>query len=88
LGSGNVSALNSNSALQNLLVMATSRAGNLSYADMLIKGVSSSQANELLYNVINYIREIASTDNNVVRSQFAQLFGVSISDMAALGKIQ
>lgn len=82
LGSGNVEALSSDSALQNLMVMASNKAG-LSYSDMLIRGMSSQDANKLMYGVIEYVKEIASSSNNVVKSQLAELFGVTIVDMQA-----
>lgn len=82
LGSGNVEALSSDSALQNLMVMASNKAG-LSYSDMLIRGMSSQDANKLMYGVVEYVKEIASSSNNVVKSQLAELFGVTIVDMQA-----
>lgn len=83
LGSGDISALSSNESLQNLLVMAASR-GGLDYASMLTQGASAQQINALLSNVVKYIQEIGSTQNLAVRSQYAQLFGMTISDMTAL----
>lgn len=83
LGSGDISALSSNEALQNLLVMAASR-GGLDYASMLTQGASAQQVNALLSNVVKYIQEIGSTQNLAVRSQYAQMFGMTISDMTAL----
>lgn len=83
LGSGDISALSSNESLQNLLVMAASR-GGLDYASMLTQGASAQQVNALLSNVVKYIQEIGSTQNLAVRSQYAQLFGMTISDMTAL----
>ena len=43
--------------------MASSRSGSLNYADMLSKGMNASQTNTLLQSVVEYIQEIASTDN-------------------------
>lgn len=83
LGSGDISALSSNESLQNLLVMAASR-GGLDYASMLTQGASAQQVNALLSNVVKYIQEIGSTQNLAVRSQYAQMFGMTISDMTAL----
>ena len=81
LGSGNITALN-NSTMQSLLVMAASRAG-LSYADLLSRGLNESTTNVLLQSLIQYMQEIGSSSSNVVRSQFAEAFGVSISDLTA-----
>ena len=83
LGSGNISALNS-SAMQNLLVMAASRNPNIDIASLLSGGVSATQANQLLGSVVGYLQEIGSTaSNNVVLSEMANIFGVSVSDLVA-----
>lgn len=81
LGSGNISALNG-SSMQSLLVMAASRAG-LSYADLLSSGLNEDTTNALLKSLIQYMQEIGSSSSNVVKSQFAEAFGVSISDLTA-----
>ena len=81
LGSGNVSALNSNQALQNLLVMSASRAG-LSYADLLTKGLDESNTNKLMQSMVEYLQQIANS-NKVVQSQYAAVFGMSMSDISA-----
>ena len=81
LGSGNVEALGG-SNLQNLLVMAASRSG-LNYADLLGGGLSAQTADVLMRSLVEYMMEIGSSSNNVVRSQFAQTFGLSYSDLRA-----
>ncbi len=81
LGSGNVSAL-SNSEYQNLLVMAASRSG-LNYSDLLINGLDSATTNTLLASMTAYLKDIASGTNQVVKSELAQVFGVSVSDLTA-----
>ena len=83
LGSGNISGLESMEGMRNLLIMASSRSSNLNYADMLAQGLDSSQTNELLKSVVQYMQEIASTNNKVVQSQYANLFGITLSDMTA-----
>jgi len=82
LGTGNVEALSGNAALQNLLVMSANRAG-LNYGNVLTGGLSSTDTNKLLKSLIEYVQEISSGNNNVVKSAYADLFGVSIADMAA-----
>lgn len=82
LGTGDVESLASNSSLQNLFVMAANRK-NLNYSDMLSSGVNAQQVNTLLEGIVEYIQEIASNSNNVVKKQFAQLFGMTMSDMVA-----
>lgn len=82
LGTGDIESLASNSSLQNLFVMAANRK-NLNYSDMLSNGVNAQQVNTLLEGIVEYIQEIASNSNNVVKKQFAQLFGMTMSDMVA-----
>lgn len=86
LGTGNVEALSSNSALQNLLVMSANRAG-LNYGTLLTNGLNSSETNTLLKSLIQYVQEISNSNNNVVKSAYANLFGVKISDMAAFNNL-
>ena len=83
LASGNVQGLSSNTQLQNLLVMGANRAG-LNYASMLASGVSSADLNKLLAGVVSYAQGLAGTENLVVKNQYAQLFGLTMSDMTAL----
>lgn len=86
LGSGNISALSGNTAMQNLLVMAASR-GGLSYADLLTGGLSGSSVNKLMEGLVTYMGEVASGGNNVVKSQLANIFGMSISDLKAIANL-
>lgn len=83
LGSGDIGALSSNTALQNLLVMGASRAG-LDYSKILTTGLSPAAANQLLSSIVRYVQEINRSNNIVVKSQYAQLFGMTISDMTSL----
>lgn len=87
LGTGNISALSGNESLQNLLVMAMSRSGNLNYGDILTGGLNASQANELLYNVVGYLQTLAGTDNNVLKSAYANIFGFNIADLRAVSNL-
>lgn len=86
LGTGDVDWLTSNTAMQNLLVMASNRAG-LNYSEMLVNSVSSMDTNLLLGAMIEYIKEVTSDVNNVVKSQYAELFGLTISDIKAFQNI-
>lgn len=83
LGTGNIEALNGNASLQRLLVMASNNAG-LPYSDLLTGGLNASSANKLLGSLVNYVQQISTGNNNVVKSQFANLFGVTLSDMSAI----
>lgn len=82
LGSGDVSGLASNSQMQNLIVMAASRVG-LSYADMLTEGLDADTTNKLLASMVDYLQEIAESDNKVIKSQYSQIFGLTPSDLVA-----
>ena len=82
LGSGDVSGLAGNSQMQNLIVMAASRAG-LSYADMLTGGLTAQDTNTLLQSMVGYLQEIAQSDNKVIKSQFSQVYGLTASDLIA-----
>lgn len=81
LGSGNIEAL-SGTNLQNLLVMASNRA-NASFGDILTSGLSASTADSLMRAIVEYMAEIGSSESNVVRSSFAQTFGLNVSDLTA-----
>lgn len=83
LGTGDIASLSANTQLQNLLVMAAQRAG-IDYAGILTGGLTPETANKLLRSVAQYGQKIASTSNQVVKSQYANLFGLTISDMTAL----
>lgn len=83
LGSGDISALSSSEQLQNLLVMAAQKSG-LNYASMLTGGMSAEDVNKLLRGVVGFGQQIASTSNQVVKSQYAQMFGMTITDLTAL----
>ena len=83
LGSGNISALSSDEDMQNLMVMSMSRAG-LSYSDFLINGLDESNTNKLLKSMVEYLAEISESTNQVVKSEYANIFGVTVSDLAAV----
>lgn len=82
LGSGNIAALTNDTAMQNLLAISAARA-NLDYAKILTEGLDIDTTNRLLQSVVEYLQEISNTTNNVVRSSYANIFGLSISDLQA-----
>lgn len=80
LGTGNVTQLNNSPALQTLFAMSAVRAGK-SYSDILSGGLTADTTNDLLKAMIEYLAEIAaSQDNQVTKSAYAELFGMSIAD--------
>lgn len=82
IGSGDISNLGS-SGIQNLLVMAASKA-NLSYADLLTKGLDAVDTNKLLYFMTDYMKTLGASSNNVVKSALASTFGVTVSDLVSV----
>ena len=85
LASGDIAGL-SGSNMQNLLVMAASRAG-LDYGSML-QGTTTKQVNTLLGSLVSYMQEIGTNTSNVVKNQFAKTFGLSMSDIRAAGNLK
>lgn len=85
LGSGNISALAGNS-YGNLMALAASRAG-LSYGELFTGGLTADKTNKLMEAVVNYLAGIAS-DNRVVQSQYAAMFGVATSDIQAAKNLE
>ena len=81
LGSGDIGALSSNQSLQNLL--AISSAG--SFGGLLTGGLTSKNTNQLLYNLVTYLGGIQG--NNVVKTQLAQIFGMSRADIEAIANL-
>lgn len=82
LGSGNIDSL-SNSSMQNLLIMGAN-AANLSYADLLSEGLSASDTNALMQGILTYLNQLSyESSSNVVQSQLANIFGVTVSDLLA-----
>ena len=86
LGSGNYSALLGNEGLRNLFGMAASRAGT-DIGSLLTGGLNAQSASALLSNIIGIGQGIATSGNNVTRSAFANLFGLSVSDIISLTNI-
>ena len=86
LGSGNVSGLAGNEVMQNLLVMSAARAG-LDYAT-LFNNLDAEKTNTLLESMVDYLQEIADSDNKIVKSQYAQIFGMTVSDLKAAKNLQ
>ena len=62
LGSGNITGLQGNAGMQNLVVMATSKAG-LDYATLLADGLDASNTNKLMNAMVAYLQEIAENEN-------------------------
>ena len=89
LGSGDIEALQSSEGMQNLIVMAASNAG-LDYSSLLTNGLDAASTNTLMQAIVNYLQDIATTskDNKVVMSQYAETFGVTVSDLKSAMNLQ
>lgn len=85
LGSGNISAMSSNNGMQKLALLAMDQAGQ-DYASILQNGLSADSVNTLLASMVQYLKDIATStnNNNVLESAYANLFGISMTDMYAL----
>lgn len=86
LGSGNVQALAGNTQLQSLLAMSASKAG-LSYSEMLVEGIDDSQVNTLLKSMVEYLKEIATDNNAVVKAAYGDVFNFSQADLRAVSNL-
>ena len=78
---------NLDSSSQTLLALAAQRSGT-SYASYLTTGVTGDSVNTLLQSMVEYLQSIANnTDSNVVKKQFANLFGLTMSDWTAISNL-
>jgi hypothetical protein len=87
LSTGNVSALAGDTPLQTLFAMSASKAG-LDYADLLTQGLNASEANSLLKSMVSYLKSINETSQNqVIRSAYSNIFGLNVSDLRAISNL-
>ena len=84
LGTGQIDQIDE--SMQNLLVLAANRVGK-DYGQMLLEGINATDVNDLLYGVIDLVQDTVSGANNVVKAQYAQLFGLSVADINAFANI-
>lgn len=83
IGSGNLS--NVSTGLGRLLIMA----GGKNYTSILKGGLTAENTNLLLASMVQYLAEIAEStkENLVVRSKYAEVFGLSVSDLTAIANL-
>lgn len=87
LGTGNIEALSGNSQLMSLMGMSASR-GGVDLGSLLTGGVTGDNANKLMKGMIEYLREIAtSTENMATKSAYGSVFGLGVSDLRALANL-
>ena len=79
LGTGDLSNINSN--ISKLVMMGAATSGK-SYGNLLTNGITAEDVSAIMSGITDYAKSIEG--NNVVRSQWASLFGLSISDLEAL----
>ena len=79
LGTGDLSNINSN--ISKLVMMGAATSGK-SYGNLLTNGITAEDVSAIMSGITEYAKSIEG--NNVVRSQWASLFGLSISDLEAL----
>lgn len=84
LGTGQIDQIDE--SMQNLLVLAANNVGK-DYGEMLLEGINATDVNDLLYGVIDLVQDTVSEANNVVKAQYAQLFGLSVADINAFSNI-
>ena len=84
LTTGNVNALGGNQGLQTLMAISAQNAG-LSYSDILTRGLNASSVDALFNSIIEYLQTIAyNTDNQVTKSAWGNILGLSLSDLRAI----
>ena len=86
LSTGNVQQLTGNDQLNTLLAMSSAKGGQ-SYADILTRGLNAETTNELLKAMVVYLREIASNENQVVKSAYGNIFNMSVADLRAISNM-
>ena len=82
LASGNINDL-VGSNIGNLIAMASK--GNL--ATYFKDGLTEASADILMQSIVQYLQQLNDSSNNVVRSQLASVFGLSISDLRAASNL-
>lgn len=82
LASGNIDDLVGTN-IGNLIAMASK--GNL--ATYFKDGLTEATADILMNSIVSYLQELNNSSNNVVKSQLASTFGLSISDLAAAANL-
>ena len=87
VASGKLEAI-SGSGAGNLVVMAANNAG-MSVGDILANGLDASNTNALMTSMVDYLAKIykQAGDNKVLQQQFAQIYGLTASDLRAISNL-
>lgn len=86
IGGGNISALSSDTQLMNLL-LAAANAGGVDIASMMTSGLTVENVNALMQGIYRQASVIASSGDNVVRNQYAQMYGLNLSDLVGFSNL-
>ena len=88
LGSGDVNSLVSNNALQQLMAISVQRGSSRSYGEILASGnLNATDVSEILTGFYGLVKEISDSGNTVAMKQYADLFGLSMSDIRSVLKL-
>ena len=84
LGSGNIAALGSDAGMQKLILLAMDKAGQ-DFATTLQEGLDVNTLNTLMASMTGYLKDLVgkTESNNVLEAAYANLFGLSMTDMYA-----
>ena len=82
LGTGDIANINSN--ISKLVMMGAARS-NESYGNLLTNGLTADSISSIMSGITSYAQGI--TGNNVVRAQWANMFGLTLSDLEALKNV-
>lgn len=83
LGTGDVRSLMGNEGLQRLFTMAITEQGQ-DYAEILLNGLDTEMTDIVMEGVIKVLQKFGTNEfSQVVRSEFADLLGVNLSDFNA-----
>lgn len=85
LGAGDVDVLTD--GIGKLLTMSASTIG-INIGEVLNEGLDAATTNKLLMSMVGYLQTLADTGTNVTKAELAKVFGVSISDLVAVAKMQ
>jgi DNA-binding transcriptional MerR regulator len=87
LAAGDISGI-TDGGYGNLLVMAANKA-NVPVTEILANGLDESKTNELFAAMVNYLAQIyeETKDSKVVAQQFANVYGLSASDLKAAANL-
>ena len=85
LGSGNIAGMSGDAGMQKLLLLSMDKAGQ-DYAQLMQEGLTDVAVNSIMSSMTAYLKELANTTgkNNVLESAYANMFGLSMTDMYAL----